>query len=869
MCRVLPGILCCLMVFVSTVAAAPALRVIKAVQSGTALLRNGGFEAKQGEAVAVWRAWKKGFVLTSGAGRGGSAAIVCVNSGTGEETGASQTLALNRTGITPLVVRGWSKAEKVSGNPDGGYSLYVDLIYEDDTPLWGQTVNFATGTHDWEQRELLILPQKPVKSATIYCLFRGHTGQAVFDDVTVEEIKVEGGAVVFQGIPVRIAPTRRQSTADPINVATQDHLRLTLRDNAITSWQAGARKFQGYPLSGFMVRDVAADSDFYFVQKGACPELGLKLETRFTPQADHIAVAGRLTDTTGKDRALSLVFALPLSALGWQWADDMRRSRSIKAGNEYSNTVAVRSGSTGTMSVYPLAAVSNDRTGVALALDMASPAQYRLGYNAGTQQFFIAYDFGLVKDTERSPGSASFRFVIYHFDAPGGFRAALAKLYTIFPDAFVTRSKEQGLWMPFTDVSTVQGWQDFGFRYHEGKGNVPFDDANGILSFRYTEPMTWWMPMPKDVPRTIPEALRVRDEWAAGADERQRRMAVVSRSAAMTNRQGQPALLFRNEPWADGAVWSLNPNPHLPTAPNAATVHWDDAIKQQLYGPAAKGQLDGEYLDSLEGYVTADLNFRREHFRHTTVPLTFATESKQPALHKGLAVYEFTKWLAEDVHRMGKLMFANGVPSRISFLCPHLDVMGTETNWLHGKKYQPASDVSMSLWRAMSYQKPYLLLMNTNYETFTPDFVEKYFQRSLFYGIWPGMFSHNAADKPYWQNPSWYNRDRPLFKKYIPLVRSVATAGWQPVTEATCNNGGIFIERFGPDAGGAVYFTFLNDTAQPQEGMATINAAALRLDGTLAAQEMISGQAVTLSGARFPVVLQPQQVWLVRVTPAD
>ena len=30
---------------------------------------------------------------------------------------------------------------------------------------------------------------------------------------------------------------------------------------------------------------------------------------------------------------------------------------------------------------------------------------------------------------------------------------------------------------------------------------------HGILTFRYTEPMTWWMPMPKEMPRTLEAAL--------------------------------------------------------------------------------------------------------------------------------------------------------------------------------------------------------------------------------------------------------------------------------------------------------------------------------------------------------------------------
>jgi hypothetical protein len=434
----------------------------------------------------------------------------------------------------------------------------------------------------------------------------------------------------------------------------------------------------------------------------------------------------------------------------------------------------------------------------------------------------------------------------------------------IFPEYFAVRSHEQGLWMPFTDVSRVEGWQDFGFRYHEGDNNVPFDDAHGILSFHYTEPMTWWMPMKKGVPRTPEAALQVRDELARD-EGRSERMAQVTRVAAMADPEGQPFLLFRSEPWNDGAVWSLNPNPRLPGAPNAATVYWNDEIKRERYGPQANGQLDGEYLDSLEGYVTAELNFARDQFRYTTVPLTFAGDTKQAALFKGLAVDEFTRWLAEDVHRMGKLMFANGVPYRFSFLCPWLDVMGTETDWQRNGEYRPASDDEMSLWRTMSGAKPYLLLMNTDFDAFTPDRVEKYFERSLFYGMYPGMFSHNAADNPYWRNPTWYNRDRPLFRKYIPLIRRVAQAGWQPITDARCDNPRIYLERFGPDAQGSTYLTLMNDSAQPQSGEESLEAAALKLRSPLALTELVGGSPLGLAGLGFHVSLAPGQVWAVKI----
>jgi hypothetical protein len=858
-------------------AAQPAMQVVRATAAGQPLLANGGFELVVEGKPAQWQAAPQGFGLAPEAGRGRSRALVCENTDPKAWQGASQTLRLNRARTAPLVVRGWSKGEGVDGSSDSDYSLYVDIICADGTPLWGQTGDFHCGTHDWEQREFIILPEKPVQTLTLHCLFRRHAGKVWFDDVSVEELEPQAGTVLYQGAAVQLSRRAAKASGKAATLATQDGLRLGLRGQSVVSLQVDGREMAAPGPAGFLARDVAANSDFHAFEAGACRALGLKLETQFEARPDHLVVGGRVTDTRGEERAITLVFALGLDAVGWQWGEDLRRARRIEGAGEFSHQVAVRCGATGTLSLYPLGAVYNDQCGLAVALDMAHPAQYRLAYHAGARQLLMAYDFGLASEgggrgtrgpgATRRGGAAEFRFVLYRFEPRWGFRAAFQKFMAIFPDQFAVRSREQGIWMPFTDVSKVEGWQDFGFKYHEGNNNVAFDDQHGILSFRYTEPMTWWMPMGKEVGRTLAAALRVRDELASGANQQSRRLAQAAQSAGMCDEQGQPWVLFRNEPWCNGAVWSLNPNPHLPGPLNAATVHWDQTIKRRLYGEGANGQLDGEYLDSLEGYVTAELNFRREHFADSTVPLTFATDTKRPALFKGLAVFEFTKWICDDVHRLGRLTFANGVPYRFTFLCPWLDVMGTETDWLRGGQYQPASDAQMCLWRTMSGQKPYLLLMNSDYDAFAPELVEKYFERSLFYGMFPSMFSHNAADNPYWQNPKWYNRDRALFKKYQPLIKRVAEAGWQPVTHARCDEPRIFVERFGPGADGTVYLTLFNDTAKPQSGALAADIAALGFKEPPAARELIAGQRLDQSGATWPLSLKAQEVKVIELAP--
>ena len=117
--------------------------------------------------------------------------------------------------------------------------------------------------------------------------------------------------------------------------------------------------------------------------------------------------------------------------------------------------------------------------------------------------------------------------------------------------------------------------------------------------------------------------------------------------------------------------------------------------------------------------------------------------------------------------------------------------MGTETDWNHNGTWRPMSNADLLYSRALCKGKPYCFLMNTDFEKFTPDLVERYMKRSLAYGMFPGFFSHNASEGHYFTRPAIYNRDRPLFKKFVPLCKTVAEAGWEPITRATSSDGSI------------------------------------------------------------------------------
>ncbi len=180
----------------------------------------------------AWRPYEQGFERADGA-------FLCENGPDASvRRGAAQSVVLDQTTPLPIVARAWSRAEGVGGSADTSYSLYLDLTYTDGTPLWGQTADFRTGTHDWERGEVVVLPEKPVRSVSVYVLLRGHAGRAWFRDVELRQARPDAGAVMFDGLAV--VP-------------------------------------RGPAVEGFQVRDVAAGGDFVHIRHGA---LGLRLDAR-------------------------------------------------------------------------------------------------------------------------------------------------------------------------------------------------------------------------------------------------------------------------------------------------------------------------------------------------------------------------------------------------------------------------------------------------------------------------------------------------------------------------------------------------------------------------------------------------------------
>lgn len=802
------------------------------------LLSNPGFEATDNGTATGWRPFEEGYELSRDIRRSGSYAIRCTNPDANSRRGATATITLNQTRARPIIVEGYSRAEAVSGFMNNDYSIYLDIIYMDGTPLWGQTAPFSTGTHDWERKQVLVWPAKPIREVYVHALFRHHSGTVWFDDFSAREL-------------------------DPLE--TFDGQRLT------------APRLPANVPSGWFVRDVAAGSPIVSARE-ASGRLGIEVRPlRPSPKNWHSV---RVQDLRGTERCVSVYYVERVKGTPQWWWQDMRRRIPVRTDGEYANLTRLGVGATGSQSLYPLACITSSQGSVAWGVPPEQGAVVvRLGFHAPSRLLYAVFDVALCPDNEANSaggrGFATLNVLSWPIASEWGFRAALAGYYARFPQHFKRRALAEGIWIPFTDPATVENVADFGIAYHEGDNSVESDDRLGILSFRYTEPMTWWMPMDPQVPRTYEAALSIAEAHRGSDRPWERGQAQALWHSGTYAPDGRFNVEFQNAPWTNGAVWVLNPNPRLPAPPGEATkatLAFGPEVVRSLYERQGGGVLDGEYLDSLEGWADV-LDYRPESRRYSSVPVTFETHGFRPVVPTWFSVYELTRYMSAELRRRGKLLMANATPWRLHVFAPFLDVMGTETNWLPGGHWRPDPDEIFCLRQALSYRKPYLLLQNTDFDRFDSTYVERYMKRCLFYAVYPSMFSLDASTRNYWTQPQWYNRDRHLFRRYVPLIATLSKAGWEPITGARTSDAKVYVERYGSD-----YLTVFNDSDRPRSVTLDILSSSVAPGRSLErVTEVLAGRQVPLkrmasgSGAprienwRVSLTLGAEEVLLLRL----
>lgn len=747
------------------------------------------------------RPYERGFT------RDGDEIVVDNGDDAARRAGAVWSLALNQTEARPFTVRTEARCQRgPGGTSTRAFSLYVDLVYMDGDHLWGQTADFAPDPQrGWRAGTVTVIPAKPVRSASVYCLYRGLPGRVRFRAPAVR-IREQADLALFDAQPVALGDLPRHE-------------------------------------AGFLVRDVQRADDGYAPIPVGGEAKGVRLSVVETPAADGATYRVTVEDRTGRDRALTLVYAWPLPAGDLVFEEDPRTAVPLADNAPQRSDAQAMGCGAGGLNRWPFGAVSVGGRGFALGINTAHPAYFRTAVHPRTRLLFIAFDLGL------APEKRTAAFAFHRFTFTGGFRGALAAYAAREPDAFKTRVPEQGIWMPFRAIKSVENWQDFGFKFKEGNDETAWDDAHGIFTFRYTEPTTWWLSMDKAHGTnrfTMADCLAKVESLAAKGDPRAR----AWRGSVMRDEDGARVGRVMDTPWCRGAIWLLSPLPDIAGICEYKVKNTEADFAKFYAKPFPVGQ-DGEYIDSAEGYLTPTLDFNRAVFAASDTPLVFSSdEDHRPALFKGLSMYEYVRRTAARVWPRGRFVMANGVPGRWPWLPAYVDVGGTETQWIDEEgRWRPESHRSLLYKRALSMGKPYCYLQNVDFEKFAYADMENFMRHCVAYGLFPGCFSHNASEGHYFTRPEVYNRDRPLFKKYVPLCKMLSEAGWRPVnTLVASTDARVFVEQFG-----ARYVTVFNSARATVKVRLTAKAGAR-------ASEHVAGGEVSFADGVATLELAPDAV---------
>ena len=441
--------------------------------------------------------------------------------------------------------------------------------------------------------------------------------------------------------------------------------------------------------------------------------------------------------------------------------------------------------------------------------------------------------------------------LLYQHDPAWGFRAAFQKYVSIYPQFFEKRVSEEGIWVAHADLDPIPNIADFGIKYHEtGNSRVyAYDDSVNSYTLRYlTEPWGYWLKLPDNVPNTdYAGVMNYVQTMRGSSTEATRRWGDAIMSSGLFDAQG--SYLFDD---ADQGIpehtagMILDADPDMSIAGYTSTKAkqgWSTS-RQEPYAHPEWGILDGEYIDSFESRGLSS-NFRREHFAFSNLPLTFHTTTKRVVLPQIFSSYEFAKWVAQDIHGLGKYMMANSILLRWAFPGHLFDIMGIEREWIVNGKFTPDMDSQLNLWRTFSYHKPYGLLQCGDLPAWDRSLVEQFFQFCAFYGIYPSFFSSDGGVTNYWSKSEWYERDRDLFAAYIPKIVALSQAGWEPITQASTNNEKMYVERYG--GGSHFYLTLRNSSSDDSDIVTQVDLQALGLppSGTYTVDEWLQGGTVS------------------------
>lgn len=775
-------------------------------------------------------------------------------------------------------LRYWVKVE--SKDPAVPFKNMCVVVYNGDSPLQ-QFVTHQVPVGKWVQLTDVIMDynRDRVRGVIIYLY---ETNPAWQDDYTwrvdgMELLPTPEGALSFDGMALQTKPQPTRPTK-----ATLQNQRLALQFDdrgRINDFSCDGRTLYWYrvgkrahPYTGLLIRDWRRGEEIVpvsgtvtsgktTVTQQATLLQGLKVTATYGPvpakslmgprAKDWLACHVTVRDTAKQDRPLTLYFALPVDAKGWTWWDDIKTPRRIEKTAEYiSNPSSCRDPR---VSPYPFCTIEDGDSGLGLVTPLDVPRLQRMVYNPQLGVLYLAYNFCLSPAATKQKQTADFTFYLAPVDPQWGFRAMVDEYYKAFPRFFVKRVPKEGGWGCWGNYGANPKIDQTGFVYHWGPDSrgakdpveaLKWDNEHGILSLPYIEWTNLHVSM--EMYQTATRADILKQVQYIADPNRKEPLPRYSYTFPYDERMGADydnqmravfqaylkSLIFTPEGLVYGEAnkseFSLlvgkyipfNADPDIPGGAGDFFLNKYWAMLEQYY--TAHGvKMDGFGWDNF--YVSGpSLGYRREQFAAADVPLTFDTRSLVPAVMKDFCTYELQKEVATRLRSMGRVLIANqGSISPCAATMPLLDVFGYEWNIANAATYA----------RTLGHHKPVCSLpcADAHYQ-------DPYVRDHLLYGAWPGGYYDTS-------NPAYLA----LLGKYLPIIRRLTAAGWEPVTLVRCDDPLVQVERFGGTDGEPLLLTLRNAGAEDQTVRLTLAAPLAAAQAT----ELVEGLPCSVAGGQI------------------
>ena len=342
---------------------------------------------------------------------------------------------------------------------------------------------------------------------------------------------------------------------------------------------------------------------------------------------------------------------------------------------------------------------------------------------------------------------------------------------------------------------------------------------------------------------------KAKEELAKGVPD-----ARAWETSVFKDERGWPVGSILNKPWCNGIAWSMNAAPGISGFSEFLFKQGSAEDCAKRYSKPKPEGWDGEYIDSSELACTVHEDFDRRHFTAMRTPLVYSADRKTPCVYSGLCVQEYMAEIHRRMLATDRISLANATPYKWSWLVPQADVAGYEISWCVDGKWKPSPEEQLVYWRALAGAKPYCFLMDVpGASKFTSEMTERYFKLSLAYGFLPGF-------QPSLFKTGVHDRDRELFKRYVPLCKVVSEAGWRPVNRlVSTDTPGVRIEQFGES-----YVTVFNHgDAEAAAELRLLRGGAAKCKDLVSRRDVgfVGGGAVILAGSGDVAVLEipPQQ----------